>query len=205
MATISFSSNNLSLTNTGLNGSGLGFFGNGFGHSVQVGQYNSSTFITDSNGLFEGPQLNNISYLHPASGSINGLAPKNVLDIPNYLATLKITFNHTSSVKTQNAKFICYDRNSINNNPSGLVCMAYEIIHPSTVQTGTTGSGLANWTNIYGAASVLNMKDSPGVSGLSPNGPDTMSQEHSWYLALSQSPSSTGNKPSAGYFSVEYL
>jgi len=205
MATISFSANDLAINNVGLNGSGLGFYGATFGQSVNVGSYQDSTWITDSNGLFQGPQVNNVKYTHPASGSINGLTSKNVLDIPNYLATLKVSFNHGSAVTTQNARFRCYDRNNINNNPSGVVCMAYETIHPSTTQTGSLGSGLASWTNIYGSGSILSLIDSPGVSGLRPNGPSTSSTQHDFYICISQSPSSTGSKLTAGYFSVEYL
>jgi hypothetical protein len=205
MATIFFSANDLAINNVGLNGSGLGFYGPTFGTSVNVASYQDSTWITDSNGLSQGPQVNNIKYTHPASGSINGLTSKNVLDIPNYLATLKISFTHTSPVTTQNARFRCYDRSNINNNPSGVACMAYDVRHPSTVQTGSLGSGSASWTNIFGSGSILSMVDSPGVSGLRPNGASTSSNQHDWYLALSQSPSSVGSKLTAGYFSVEYL
>ena len=205
MATIFFSANDLAINNVGLNGSGLGFFGSTFGASVNVASYQDSTWITDSNGLFQGPQVNNIKYVHPASGSINALTAKNVLDIPNNLASLKVSFSHSSAVTTQNARFRCYDRNNINNNPSGIVCMAYEVIHPSTTQTGSLGSGLSSWTNIYGSGSILSLVDSPGVSGLRPNGASTSSTQHDWFLALSQSPSSTGSKTTAGYFSVEYL
>lgn len=206
MAAINFSSNTIAIANTGLNGSGLGFFGpEGFGNSVNVGNYNDSTFITDSNGLFQGPQLNNVKYVHPASGSINGLSAVNLLAVPNYLATLKISFTHTSAVKTQNAQFRCYDRNNINNNPSGVACLVAEIRKPDTNQANVNGSGSASWTQINGSGSVLNMVSSPGLSGLRPNGPDTSSTQHDWYLAICQSPSSTGVKTSAGYFSVEYL
>lgn len=204
MAIINFSANDLAINNVGLNGSGIGFFGDTFGQSVNVSEYQNSSYITDSDGLFQGPQINNVKFVHPASGSINGLTPINVLNIPNYLATLKISFSHGSAVTTQNARFRCYDRNNINNNPSGVVCMAYETIHPNTSQA-TTGSGSASWTNIQGSGSVLSMTASPGLSGLRPNGPSTSSTQHDWYLCLSQSPSSVGNKTTAGYFSVEYL
>lgn len=203
MATINFSADDQGVQN--LNGSGLGFYGATFGNSVNVGDYQDSTWITDSNGLSQGPQVNNNKYVHPNSGSINGLDPINLLDFPNYLATLKVSFNHTSSVRTQNAKFRCYDRNNINNDPSGVVCMAAEIIHPSTSQTGSLGSGDSSWTNIYGSGSILDLISSPGVSGLRPNGSNTSGTQHDWYIALSQSPSSTGAKTSAGYFSCEYL
>lgn len=203
MAIINFSADDQGIQN--LNSSGLGFYGSTFGNSVNVGEFQDSTYITDGNGVFQGPQVNNNKYTHPASGSINGLDSVSLLDIPNYLATLKVSFNHTSPVKTQNPVFRCYDRNNINNNPSGVTLMAAEIIHPSTTQTGTLGSGDAAWQSIYGSGSVLNLIDSPGLSGLRPNGANTSGLQHDWYIALSSSPDSTGSKRYAGYFSVEYL
>lgn len=203
MATIVFSASDQGIQN--LNGSGLGFYGATFGNSVNVGNYQDSTWITDSNGLNQGPQVNNVKYVHPASGSINGLTPVSILNMPNYLSSLKISFLHNVAVKTQNAKFRSYDRNNINNNPSGVTCLAVEIVHPSTVQTGNLGSGSASWTSIFGSGSVLSMVASPGLSGLRPNGVNTTSTQHDWYLNLSCSPNSVGNKTFAGYFSVEYL
>ena len=48
MATINFYSGNLHVNN--LSGSGLGFYGGGFGYSVQVGAYQDTTFITNGTG-----------------------------------------------------------------------------------------------------------------------------------------------------------
>jgi hypothetical protein len=45
-----------SLSINNLNNSGLGFFGaGGFGNSVNVGSYQGTTFITDGNGINQGP------------------------------------------------------------------------------------------------------------------------------------------------------
>lgn len=203
MATISFSALDQGIQN--LNGSGLGFYGATHGQSVNVSSYQDCTFITDSTGTIPGPQVHNIKYVHPASGSINGLTAVNVLDIPNYLASLKISFTHTSPVKTQNAQFRVYDRSNINNNPSGVLCKVAELVHPSTSQTGSLGSGNASWSTIQGSGSILSMTASPGISGLRPSGSNTTQAQHDWYLAISASPSSTGSKTFAGYFSVEYL
>src|SRR5690606_6520072 len=98
-----------------LAGSGLGFFGSDVGESVEVGEYQDSTFITDGNGVNQGPQVDNVKWTHPNSGSVNGLASANLLDIPNYLATLNIRFSHSSNVKTQNEKLRIFDRSFINN------------------------------------------------------------------------------------------
>lgn len=203
MALISFYTQDNHVQN--LNNSGLGFYGTSFGDSVEVGQYQESTFITDSTGTNQGPQGNNVKYVHPNSGSIDGLDPVNLLNIPNYLTTMNARFTHGSSVRTQNVKFYVYDRSNINNDPSGVLCKCAEIIHPNTDQTGLTGSGDASWVTVQGSGSILSLVDSPGTSGLSPNGPSTQDTRHDWYLAISASPESVGSKTFAGYFSVEYL
>lgn len=188
-----------------LNGSGLGFFGGGFGQSVDVGSYQGSTFITDGNGSTQGPQVDNIQWLNAASGIINGASSGIALTaIPNYLATLRINFNHSSAVKTQNVALRAYDRVSINNNPSGVTFKVAELIHPDTVQNNT-GSGSTTWNTPTGSSVIMTLTSSPGESGLRPNGASTTDKQHDWYFALSGSPDSIGSKTFALYVSLEYL
>ena len=204
MATINFYSGNLHVNN--LSGSGLGFYGGGFGYSVQVGAYQDTTFITNGTGTSQGPQCNNVKYMNAQSGIINSASSGvPLLSIPNYLAPLKIEFTHTSAVKTQNAKFYCYDRVNINNNPSGVLFKFAEIIHPGLTQV-PTGSGSNVWLTPTGSSLYVDMAASPGTSGCSPNGPSTTDTTHHWYAALSASPNSIGSKTDfGGYFVVEYL
>lgn len=190
---------------TNLGGSGIGFYGNGFGASVEVGEYQDGTFITSSDGTAQGPQINNNKYTHDNSGSINGLTGINLLNFPNYLSTLNIRFEHGTPIKVQNAKFRVFDRVNINNNPSGVLCKVAEVIHPSETQTGLTGSGDSQWVTVQGSGSVLDLTDSPGTSGLSPSGANTEDTRHDFYLAISASPNSVGSKSFAGSFSCEYL
>lgn len=204
MATINFYSGNLHVNN--LSGSGIGYYGGGFGYSVAVGSYQDTTFITNSAGTSQGPQCNNIKYMNTASGIINSASSGVALTaIPNYLATLKIEFTHTTAVKTQNAKFYCYDRVSINNPASGVTFKFAELIHPDTVQNNN-GSGTTSWQTPTGSSVVINLTASPGMSGLSPNGPSTTQDTHHWFAAMSASPNSIGSKTDfGGYFVVEYL
>ena len=58
MASIYFFSGTNQVRN--LSGSGLGFYGGGFGYSVAVGSYQDTTFITSSVGTTQGPQCNNV-------------------------------------------------------------------------------------------------------------------------------------------------
>ena len=204
MATLAFYAGEEFLINN-LSGSGLGFYGGGFGYSVAVGEYQDTTFITNSTGTAEGPQVDNIKYLNTASGIVNSAGSGIALTaIPNYLSTLNIRFTHGSAITTQNAKFRVYDRSSINNSPSGVTCKVAELIHPDTTQTNN-GSGDATWTTVFGSGSIMDLTASPGVSGVSENGPSTQATQHDWYLALSASPDSIGSKLFAGYVELEYL
>lgn len=202
MATISFFGQTDHIQ--ALNGSGVGFFGSAFGSSVDVAAYQTTSWITNSNGTTQGPQLNNIMWTHPNSGSINAADSVGVTAIPNYLASINARFTHDSAVTTQNAKFRVYDRVSINNDPSGVLCKVYNIIHPNTAQD-LTGSGGSAWSTPTGSSVILSLHASPGQSGLSPNGLSTVDMRHDWYLALSASPNSIGSKTFAGYLSLEYL
>ena len=188
-----------------LSGSGLGFFGSAWGASVNVGEFQQTTWITDSNGTIQGEQVDNVAWSHPNSGSINGAAPINLLNVPNYLSTLNIRFNHTSAIKTQNAKLRIYDRSNINNDPSGVTCYVAEVIHVNTTQDAT-GSGDSSWINVHGSAVVMDLVASPGLSGYSPNGPGTQDANHDFYVLISPSPDSIGSKTQFGlYAELEYL
>jgi hypothetical protein len=205
MATIQFyAGENNSINN--LAGSGLGFYGDGgFGYSVAMGSYNGRTFITDSTGTSQGPEVDNCKW-QSTSGVIVGQTGSGIhlLSLPNYLSTLNIRFSHTTNVKTQNAKIYGYDRVNKNNNPSGVTLYGAEIIHPNTVQS-MTGSGDNAWIQLAGSGSTIGLVSSPGTSGLSPNGPNTSDSQHDWYLALTATPTSVGAKEFALWIELEYL
>jgi len=189
-----------------LSGSGLGFFGSGgFGRSVAVGQFQGRTFITNAAGTDQGPETDNVKFLNASSGILgqvgSGVA---LLNIPNFQSTLNIRFTNDIAVNVQNAQLRIFDRVNINNPASGVTTKAAEIIHPSLLQT-EAGSGDSIWATPAGS-SFLPAVDSPGTSGLSPNGPATTDARHDWFFALSASPDSIGSKTEYGaFFSIEFL
>ena len=210
MAAIDFFADQLAIEN--LNGSGLGFYGTSFGSSVQVGSYQNSTFITDGNGTSEGPQVNNLEWVHPDSGSIDGLTEVTMTSIPNFLATLNPRFTHGSAVQVQNVKARIYDRVNIDNPASGVTTQVAELIHVDTVQNDN-GSGDSAWIEITpangGSGTIVDLADSPGLSGeFAGNGSQSTraDTQHDWYLALSASPDSIGSKTLYGfYIELEFL
>lgn len=199
-AEIKFYANIKDSTNSTLidhnSGSGLGFFGAGFGLSVSVGDQQSSTFVTDGAGLTEGSQLNNTAMSSVGDSStagtvsINGLSSINNNNLPNYLCPLNIRFTNDDPVRVQNCKLRIFDRNNIENSASGVTTYVYEARHPSTSQSKTNLSqrgrdgtdGLLNsWvefaegvTQIDGETTKdMPMTSSPGMSGLNTNTLDT--------------------------------
>jgi hypothetical protein len=192
-----------------LNGSGLGFYGNGFGQSVNVGAYQQTTFITNANGTAQGQQVNNIQYYNSGSGLVNSASSGVWLtQIPNYLATLQIQFTNASPVKAIQVQAYIYDRTNINNGASGVLTATAQLIHPDTIQNNN-GSGDTSWNFPNGSAVIQNLANSPGISGLyAGNGSNSTRNdtEHDWYLAISASPNSIGSKTLYGlYVSLEYL
>lgn len=213
-------------------GSGVGFYGNGFGVSVPVGSQQSTTFVTNSTGTLEGPQLNNTSLI--ASGtqneqgtvSVNSASAINLDRLPNYLCPLNIRFTHTEPVQVQNCKLRIFDRNNVNNHASGVVTYVYEARHPSTLQTVSNLSHRSRVANSWyefdsvNAMTDMEFTSSPGASGTNTNSQDTStalghksnegvlhkSARHDWFVALSSEPVTIGSKTQYGlYFTVEYL
>lgn len=217
MASIDFYAGNSAFVINNLSGSGLGFYGGGFGFSVAVASYQDTTFITNGAGTSQGPQVNNIKWMNIGSGIVNSASSGLPLtSIPNYLATLNVRFTHTVAVKTQNAKLRIYDRAAINNPASGVTTKVAQLIHPDTI-ANNNGSGDSIWvgtaTNVQtgtatvgGSGIVVSLVASPGPSGTSVNGPSTTTTQHDWYVAISASPDSIGSKTLYGlYVELEYL
>jgi len=190
-------------------GSGLGFYGyGGFGNSVAVGEYQDNTYVTDGNGSLQGPQCNNVKWIHASSGQLSGGVDLGLQYIPNAKATMNVRFTNDTAVQVQSAELRIYDRTSINSPASGVTTKAYECIHVSP-STAVAGSGLTTWTTPGGSGTTLSLAQSPGISGLyAGNGSASVREDtrHDWYVCLSASPDSIGSKTNYGmYFSCEYL
>src|ERR1022692_4828019 len=111
MANVSFLVGGYGFPINNLSNSGLGFFGSaGFGNSVAVGAYQGSTYVTDGNGVNQGPEANNITWVHPNSGQVQTGTILPLQNIPNYQSTLNINFTNSTACKLQNSKVFIYDR-----------------------------------------------------------------------------------------------
>jgi len=187
-------------------GEALGFFGpDGFGDPLSLNEFNGRTFVTTTTGVTEYEECDNCKRIS-SSGVILGQTGDgiNLINLPNYLATVNLRFTHPQSVLVQNASLIAFDGSDITNAPTGLNVYGAEIIHTSRLQTAT-GTGDSTWTQLEGSGQALGLIDSPGTSGISPLGPATTDTRHDWYVALSVSPTTPSSKTFSFYCELEYV
>lgn len=189
-----------------LSGSGLALFGDaGFAAAVNVGFWQGRTFISDSAGVNQGAEANNVKYLNAGSGILGQTGSGvGIRAIPNAQATLNIRFTNDTAVKVQNGYIQGYDRVSVLNPPSGVTFACAGIVHPDPIQNNN-GSGDPIWRFPAGSSTMsLGATFSPGTSGLSPNGTNTSDTRHDFYIVMSASPNAVGSKNWAILASVEY-
>lgn len=187
-------------------GEALGFFGSsGFGDPLSLNTYNGRTFATTVDGVTEFEECDNCRKTS-SSTVILGQAGSgiNLINVPNYLATINLRFTHPQSVLIQNARLIAFDGSDVSTPPDGLDVYGAEIIHTSRLQT-VTGIGDSSWSKMEGSGVQLNLVDSPGTSGISPLGPATTDTRHDWYVALSVTPTVPGDKTFSFRCDLEYI
>jgi len=164
-------------------GSGVGFYGAGFGLSVPVSQYQDSSYVTNGDGTSSGVKLNNTKFVSVSGLKANGTSVTGETSgVPNWYAPLNVRFEHTEAVATQNCKLRIFDRNSIGNHASGVTTKALEIRHPHPTEghsiAGGAGSGSLAHRGINnfgwfeydpgdgGTPPDMTLTASPGMSGL---------------------------------------
>lgn len=196
-------------------GSGLGFFSEaGFGHPIRVGDFQGRTFVVSTDGTGMGVECDNLqpcmtpefSGAFGVSGAIIGQRGSGILltQVPNQHATLNIRLVTPNSVGVQNCYVYANDGVAKSNPPSGLECYLAEIRHQGVEQTND-GLGDPTWYNCYGDSVFLPLIDSPGVSGLRPDGAWTSARQHDWYVAVAIRPTTPGDKQFGFTVEMEYL
>lgn len=194
-------------------GSGLGFYGANFGTSVAIGNFQDTTFITNSVGTASGQGVSNTKpdgadftkFYHAAFGASSVPLTR----MQNKHAPINIRVTESSNILLTNNKIYIYDRNAITNNPTGVSCYLAEVIRLNTEAfSGSTGKGDTTWQLCSGSGAVLALTASPGSGGIAswadPVNGGTGDVRHDWYIAIGASPTSIGSKLFALYYSGEY-
>tara|TARA_Y100001938_G_scaffold150364_1_gene240956 strand:- start:10911 stop:11879 length:969 start_codon:yes stop_codon:yes gene_type:complete len=145
-----------------LGGSGLAFYGSTAGSSVQIGEYQSKTFVSNGDGSEYKDETNNIKYVastYPSgqttiAGQFGGPNNIGLSGIKSFQGTLGIQFGHTSAVKIQNAQLRVYDRSNINYPASGVNTKVAEIVNHDGSAFNTQGT-LGQTSNAVGSGDSL--------------------------------------------------
>jgi len=192
-----------------ITGSGLGLFGASFGTSVQVGQFQDSTFITNGAGSINAGTSTNCKYPGNSSGvEIDGGSEVQLSGVPTGSGTLNLRFTFDDPVKTQNGELRVFDRVDKDNDASGVTSQAAQLVNGgSGVASDGSASGTnTGWDALNGSGTTMTLLAAPGTSGLSVSGALTEDTRHDWYACLSASPDSIGSKTDYGLFiELEYL
>lgn len=142
----------------------------GFDTPITVGEYNDTTHVESNVGADDssGNTPNNVKYI--ASGTADwGDGTESLTNMLTTEATLLINFSDASSVTTTSHIFYAYDGSTTTAVPTGVTFQAAE-------------QGDAAWTNAEGSAAALTVTD------------DTAATSHDYYIAVSASPESVGEK-----------
>lgn len=171
----------------------LGFFGANFGYSIRVGEYNNTCYVTNDNGTTNYGQVPNLRFANTSGAYVaSELTATELLEVNQDEATLQITLVNDTAVQTRNTAFRAFDRSNINSNPSGVTIYSAEVEKASV---GVRGSGDVSWKSIFGSGSILTLDDHLYSSGT-----------HRWYIGLTATPLSIGQKTQIGfYFETEFL
>jgi hypothetical protein len=147
------------------------FAGSTFDSAITVGSYNDSTHVESSGGADDssGNSPHNSKYLTSSTVSIDGGASESLSGVANGSCPIHINFSHGSAVAVTGHSFYAYDGTTTTNAPTGVTFYAAE-------------QGDASWTNAEGSGSAVSVTDSASATS------------HDFYLLVSASPSSVGEK-----------
>ena len=171
----------------------IGFYGPGFGLSVRVGDFNEGTYRTTEDGQTDGTALPNLRWANISGAYVAGEIPITpLLEVLDSEATLRIELMTDVAVTTQNGVFRAFDKSSVDDAPSGVDVYSAEIRNTA----GPVGSGDTFWTAQLGGSGTVMAVDDKTVAGTT----------HNWWIALSSTPTSIGEKTNfAFYFETVFL
>jgi hypothetical protein len=150
----------------------IAFHNGTFDAPIQVGEYNDGTSVRASGGTddSDGNTPNNNKYVDSTNVSINGGASEALSGMTTGEAALKFTLTESVSITVSSISMFGYDGTTETNAPTGTNLYLAEV-------------GDTNWTQAHGSGSALSLSDS-----------STPATSHDFYVAISASPTSIGDK-----------
>ena len=154
----------------------IGFYGDNFGDTITVADYQHSIHILEADDAdicdnHPTNKVENIEYVDASNGYHRGGTASGALavDAIENTSLFRYHFNHTSAVSTSGSTFYAYDGTTPATPPVGVACWAFE--PPDTA-----------WSSASGSANALALTDQASA------------EDHYWFIGVSAGPETVGSK-----------
>ena len=161
-------------------GSYIGFFGENFGESVPLDNYQSTTVSTNSLGTVNDGALPNVKFINTTQGDW-GSGTQNLTLLSSSDATLHIRLTSGSASRLQAVNLYAYS-GSFAVGPAGSGSISASAPPDANIMGYEVDGANASWTYMSGSAAPLAL--TPHIS--------SATQNHDYYIAISASPTTTG-------------
>lgn len=184
----------------------LGFYGAGENEHVEIGEYQTKTFLVDKGGTVGEVQCRNVTYASDTTGYVDHVqTPVNLRNIPNYQATLNIRLLQPEDVFVALAEAKFYNGYDENIPPDGLNIKVAELRHTNTRLNVVAGGSDSEWFDAENGE-WFRLTQSPGERGVKSNSFGLwVGDQHDWYLAISVSPEEIGSRVFGLQVRLEYI
>jgi len=161
-------------------GSRIGFFGENFGESVPLDNYQNTTVSTNSLGTSNNGVLPNVKFINTTQGDW-GSGTQNVILLSSSDATLHIRLTSGSASRLQAVNLYAYSGSFVVG-PTGSGSISADAPSDANIMGYEVGGANASWTYMSGSVAPLAL--TPHIS--------SATQNHDYYIAISASPIVTG-------------
>lgn len=161
-------------------GSHIGFFGENFGESVPLDNYQSTTVSTNSLGTINDGALPNVKFINTTQGDW-GSGTQNLTLLSSSDATLHIQLTSGSAFRLQAVNLYAYS-GSFAVGPTGSGSISASAPPDANIMGYEAGGANASWTYMSGSVAPLAL--TPHIN--------SAVQNHDYYVAISASPIVTG-------------
>ena len=158
----------------------IGFFGDNFGESIPLDNYQGTTVVTNSSGTINDGALPNVKFINTTQGSFGG-STQNMASLASGSATLHIRLTSGSASRLQAINLYAYS-GSLSVGPTGSGSIIALGPGNMNVMGYEVGGANTTWTTMSGSAAPLALTPHTGSTQVN----------HDYYVAISASPTVTG-------------
>lgn len=158
----------------------IGFFGENFGESVPLDNYQGTTVVTNSTGTVNNGGLPNVKFINTTQGDW-GSGTQNLTLLSSGDATLHIRLTSGSAFRTQAVNLYAYSGSFLVGS-AGSGSISASAPPNANIMGFEVGGENTTWTYMSGSASPLAL--TPHIS--------SAQQNQDYYVAISASPTVTG-------------